>query len=504
MNINKVYYKLLIITLFLTSCGSTKTSIPHHIHSDTTSIVAKKVALTESEFQQWPYTDIFTDSIPGISLLKTQTLLKEKKITPIIVGVIDSGVDIEHKSLIDFIWRNDDEITNNKKDDDDNGYIDDVHGWNFLGSNHGNMLSAQLELTRMIKTYESKTLDEIMETDQKEYDIYQQQKEVFNQTSTWVNETYNDLIQKLDTSPEDEKLKEALAHFESQKKFHYNLDYEPRDIIGDNPNDVSDSNYGNPDVIGFKDKESHGTHVAGIIATVINISVESGDNDIKIMPIRAIPDGDEYDKDVALAIRYAVDNGAKVINMSFGKAYSAHPNWVYEAIEYAKKHDVLLIMGAGNNSENIDSAANFPNDTKNSDVEFIDNVISVGATTHYYNTDKLVSKFSNYGKRNVDIFAPGSKIYSTFPDNQYSYQDGTSMAAPMVSGVATLIRSYYPKLSAGQVKQVIMNSGISVAFEVNVGMWGDKKLLSDLSVSGKILNAYNALLMAENLSNEKK
>ena len=354
----------------------------------------------------------------------------------------------------------------------------------------------------MIKTYEAKTLDEIMETDQKDYDLYTKQKEAFNQTTSLLNANYKRKIQKLISTPNDEKLKTSLANLKIMKDFSYNLAIDPREIVGDNPDDVLDTDYGNPDVIGFKGDESHGTHVAGIIARVINDSVGLGNKNIKMIPIRTIPSGDEYDKDVSRAIRYAVDNGAKVINMSFGKEYSAHPDWVYEAIEYAKKHDVLLIMGAGNRSKNIDSGTNYPNDTKNSDLEFTDNMICVGAITHNFN-EKLVSKFSNYGKKNVDIFAPGSKIYSTIPDNEYDFMDGTSMAAPMVSAVAALIRSYYPKLTASQVKRIIMNSGIHVDFEVYPRI-GRAKLFSEFSVSGNILNAYNALLMAENLSNNIK
>ncbi|MCK0114817.1 S8 family peptidase [Gelidibacter sp. F63206] len=499
MKIFRISYIIILVTILLTSCGSVKAVLPQHINTITTTIVAKKEVLTELELQDWPYADIFTDTIPGISLVKTYEFLKDKKASPIIVGIIDSGVDIEHKDLNQFIWKNENEIANNQMDDDHNGFVDDIHGWNFLGSNQGNIYHTQLEITRMIKKYEAKTLDEIIETSQEDYDLFQDQREEYNQTSISVNMAIESLIQKLNTTPNDDKLKDALAYYENLQKFHYNLDINPRKIVGDDPNDLLDTGYGNADVTGFKDKGLHGTHVSGIVAAVINKSIGLGSNLLKIMPIRAIPDGDEYDKDVALAIRYAVDNGAKVINMSFGKAYSAHPNWVYEAIEYAKKNDVLLIMGAGNNGKNIDTTANFPNDTKNSDVEFTDNMICVGATTHNFNIS-LVSVFSNYGKKNVDIFAPGSKIYSTIPDNEYAFQDGTSMSAPMVSGVAALIRSYYPKLSAIQVKRIIMDSGISVDFEVNVGRFGNKKLLNELSVTGKILNAYNAILMADNLS----
>lgn len=505
MKIYRASYILILTIFLLSSCGSKKLLVQNNVNSSTEKIVAKKGTLSELELQEWPYADLSTDSIPGISLLKDQSFLKNKKATPIIVGVIDSGVDIEHKGLFDFIWKNEGEIPNNKKDDDHNGFIDDISGWNFLGSTNGNnMCLAQFELTRLIKKYESKTIDEIIETSQEDYNAYRQQKELFNGLSNNVKESYQNIIKQQVSNPNDDNLKEALVQLEKYKTYRYNLEFSPRDIVGDNPEDILDTNYGNPDVIGFRDKESHGTHVTGIIATIIYKSKELDNEAIKIMPIRTIPDGDEYDKDVALAIRYAVNNGAKVINMSFGKAYSAHASWVYEAIEYAKKHDVLLIMGAGNDSSNIDNTTRYPNDNTNSDFEFTNNLITVGAITHNFNND-LVSEFSNYGKKNVDVFAPGSKIYSAVPNNEYRFQNGTSMAAPMVSGVAALIRSYYPTLTAGQVKQIILDSGIFVDFDVRKpGIMGGKKMFSELSVSGKILNAYNALLMANDIFNETK
>ena len=225
-------------------------------------------------------------------------------------------------------------------------------------------------------------------------------------------------------------------------------------------------------------------------------------NNVKIMAVRAVPDGDEYDKDVALAIRYAVDNGAKVINMSFGKSYSPNAEWVYDAIEYAASKDVLLVHAAGNDHKDIDKSDNFPNDSKDKIKEISDNMITVGSMTRNYNED-LISTFSNYGKLNVDIFAPGSEIYSTVPKNEYRILQGTSMAAPAVAGVASMVRAYYPELSASQVKHILMNSGTKVDMDVKLP-GGDGKLVpfADLSVSGRILNAYNALKMADSMVNK--
>ncbi|MCK4561672.1 MAG: S8 family serine peptidase, partial [Flavobacteriaceae bacterium] len=269
----------------------------------------------------------------------------------------------------------------------------------------------------------------------------------------------------------------------------------------DNAYDIKDITYGNAFTIGSIDDEMHGTHVSGItLATRNNGKGMNGvAKNVKLMSIRTVPDGDEYDKDVALAIRYATDNGAKVINMSFGKSYSPNAEWVHEAYKYAASKDVLLVHAAGNDGKNIDKSDNFPTDAPNKVSEIVDNVISVGAMTRNYD-ENLVATFSNYGKLNVDIFAPGLEIYSTIPKDEYKSIQGTSMAAPEVAGVAALIRSYYPQLSASQVKHILMNSGIKIDFEVLLPKGKGKKVpFSDLSVSGRVLNAYNALKMADEM-----
>jgi subtilisin family serine protease len=252
------------------------------------------------------------------------------------------------------------------------------------------------------------------------------------------------------------------------------------------------------------DKEEilHGTHVAGIVAQVRNNGL-GGDgiaNNVEILTVRAVPDGDEYDKDIALGIRYAVDNGAKVINGSFGKSFSPHKQWVYDAIKYAEKKDVLIVFAAGNDAKDIDVNNSFPSDSEDKKTEFADNVITIGALNLEYG-NKVVARFSNYGKINVDVFAPGVKIYATTPNNKYQLLQGTSMASPNVAGVAALIRSYYPKLSAKQVKHILMDSGVAITADVIVGGKAtDVRSFSTLSKSGKIVNAYNALLMAEKMS----
>ena len=302
------------------------------------------------------------------------------------------------------------------------------------------------------------------------------------------------------------QLDRGLNYYGSQVNTMYNLDFDGRTATGDDAYDINDVPYGNGFTIGSIDDEMHGTHVAGIaLASRDNGKGMNGvAKNVKLLTVRTVPDGDEYDKDVALAIRYAVDNGAKVINMSFGKSYSPNADWVYEAIKYAASKDVLLVHASGNDGKNIDKSDNFPTDAPNKVNEIADNVITVGAMTRKYNED-LVASFSNYGKLNVDIFAPGLEIYSTIPKNEYKSIQGTSMAAPEVTGVAALVRSYYPQLSASQVKHILMNSGIKVDLEVKLP-GGEGKLVpfSDLSVSGRILNAYNALKMADSMVNSNK
>ncbi len=271
-------------------------------------------------------------------------------------------------------------------------------------------------------------------------------------------------------------------------------------MVGDNPYDITDTKYGNGNPQNRKDDESHGTHVAGIIAAERNNGkgAKGVANNVAIMSIRAVPNGDEYDKDIALGIRYAVDNGAKIINCSFGKSFSPKAKWVYDAIKYAASKDVLIVHAAGNDGVNLDdpSNPNFPNDQVNNGAEISDNVITVGALDPKYGSE-MVASYSNYGALNVDVFAPGTDIYSTVPNNKYEFMPGTSMASPAVAGVAALIRSQYPKLSASQVKKAILSSGLDTKATVILGGDPSKSgTLKEISKSGKIVNAYNALIVA--------
>ena len=552
--INKKLILSLGLGVILASCSTTKNihEVGVPVGSATAvTIPAKKGTMTEKEIQNWPHADITSDSIPGMSLAKAYEFVANKKTTTVIVAVIDSGIDIEHEDLKDNAWINSDEIAGNGKDDDKNGYIDDIHGWNFLGG-EGKATPEQLEVTRIYKKldakYAGKTQDQIAATDKDEYAYYLKVKkdferrveeatgnyEHYKKTKMVLNDANADAIKKLnkkeytiadlnsldaaDRSPflmqilgnggtfaeVDSQLDRGLDYYGSQVNVMYNLDFDGR-TTGDNAYDIKDVPYGNAFTIGSIDDEMHGTHVAGIaLATRNNGKGMNGvANNVKLLSVRTVPDGDEYDKDVALAIRYAVDNGAKVINMSFGKSYSPNPEWVYEAFKYAASKDVLLVHAAGNDGKNIDKSDNFPTDAPDKVKEITDNVITVGAMTRHYD-ENLVASFSNYGKLNVDIFAPGLEIYSTIPKNEYQSIQGTSMAAPEVAGVAALVRSYYPQLSASQVKHILMNSGTKVGFDVILPKSDGKKVpFSDLSVSGRVLNAYNALKMADEIVNAK-
>jgi subtilisin family serine protease len=294
-----------------------------------------------------------------------------------------------------------------------------------------------------------------------------------------------------------EDLNNDLLYYTERLNYNLSTSFKGR-TTGDDPNDFTQVSYGNNKVKPIKESEEHGTHVAGIIAAKRNngLGVDGVANNVEIMVLRAVPNGDEYDKDVYLAIKYAVDNGAQIINTSFGKYYSPHSDKVREAIAYAAKNDVLIINAAGNESLDIDENEVYPNDAEGLGQEISDTFITVGALVPDYGS-QMVANYSNYGKVNVDIFAPGSKIYSTFPENEYKSINGTSMASPGVAGVAALIRSYYPKLSAAQVKEVILESGLAVKSKVIVGgNFDEGKSFEEICTSGKIANAYNALIFA--------
>lgn len=538
MNTVKSISLSLLSALVLAGCGAQK--LPNY--KSVTAITApenvtKKKALTDDQLKFWNQYDIVKDTVPGMSVDRAYAeLLKNRKSQKVIVGIVDSGVDIEHEDLKSVIWTNPKEIPDNGIDDDKNGYVDDIHGWNFLGD----ITKEHLEYERIVKdkslvdeaTYqeakklydkklsdaqnEKNYLSTLLAEATKADDIIKKQlkKEIYTLDEVKTIDSKDTLVQKSTmiiqkmfsfgmpiADLKTEIQKELDTKEELLNPDNLNIDY--RKVLGDNPNDITDTNYGNNNVMG-PDKEEilHGTHVAGIVAQVRNNNIGGNGiaNNVEILTVRAVPDGDEYDKDIALAIRYAVDNGAKVINGSFGKSFSPHKNWVFDAIKYAAEKDVLIVHAAGNDAKNIDFYDNFPNDSEDKKTEISDNLITVGALNFEYG-ENLPARFSNIGKINVDVFAPGVKIYATTPDNTYKFLQGTSMAAPNVAGVAALIRSYYPKLTASQVKHILMDSGVTIDKKVVVG--GNPKDIrpfSELSKTGKIVNAYNAILMANKMA----
>ena len=499
---------------------------------ESTQIIAKKSPLSESQLQRWSHLDLEKDSIPGMSVDKAYTeLLKNKKSAKIIVAVIDSGVDIDHPDLKGAIWTNPKEIPNNKKDDDKNGYIDDIHGWNFLENSY----NETLEMTRVLKRGDdgSEVYKKALADYTKEYNEamnYKESVDFLYQADKTIREhlkkeeyTLAELkeiasvkyalyqsktVMLAFAADTGDNFREELLSFKDQiyDKLNYNLnkDFDGRKVVGDNPDNFNDKKYGDNKVYGpNKENTLHGTHVAGIIAQKRNNAI-GGDgvaDNVQIMAIRAVPNGDEYDKDIALAIRYAVDNGAKVINGSFGKDFSPHAEWVWDAIKYAESKDVLIVHAAGNDGKDLDIEENFPTDTKDKKNEFVSNFLQIGALNYEYG-EKMIAAFSNYGSKNVDVYAPGVKIYATIPGGKYKYLEGTSMASPNAAGVAALIRSYYPNLKASQVKDIIMKSGTPVDNMVNVGENAEKRNFKEASVSGKIVNAFNALKKAEEISKE--
>lgn len=513
----------------------------------TLALLATLPFLSYAQKPNWFNLDLKTDSAFGISTEKAYLeLLKGKKSKPVIVGVLDGGVDYNHEDLKSVIWTNTKEIAGNGKDDDKNGYIDDVRGWNYLGSAKGSVDHEALELTRILRRDEPKfgnaDATAVSAADLPAFQAYQKMRadyetqlgeakdglintqgfknaidalvkkmgkekpaladfEALKPGNEMEGRVKEIMVSQLKTTTfeafYEEQILKGLKYYQGQVNYNLNLAYDPRaEFVGDNYADSKERSYGNNDITG--PDASHGTHVAGIIGAdrTNALGIKGVADKVLIMGVRAVPDGDERDKDVANAIRYAVDNGAKVLNMSFGKAYSWDKNIVDEAVKYAMAKDVLIVQAAGNDNKNLDVEKSFP-DRKYEDGGAAGAYIVVGASG-WVDDATLKATFSNYGKTTVDVFAPGVKINSTVPGSKYEQYDGTSMASPVVAGLAALIRSYYPKLFAQQVKEVILKSVVKVNHDVNVKVGEETKSVpfADLSITGGVVNAYQALKLA--------
>ena len=541
-----VFFSAIAITA-LVGCSSV-TTVPVPTGGNVAiSIPAKKGKLTDFEKDNWQHLDLATDTIPGMSVNKAYEFLKGKKGVEVVVGVVDSGSDLKHEDLVDVAWVNTKEIAGNGIDDDKNGYVDDINGWNFLGKSYKEHLEYErILMNPSIADAETlKAVEAFQETKVKAAKVNATRYGQMLSGVTMADGALAKHFGKADYTKEevlalktdDIALSQAVAGAKQMYSFGLsslseakeqlsklvkgaeatvngdNLKTDYRLVVGDNAYDINDKpGYGDANT-GHSDKgEIHGSHVTGIIGATRNndIGMNGVATNVKMMAVRSVSDGDEYDKDVALGIRYAVDNGAKVINTSFGKAFSPNKEWVYDAIKYAASKDVLIVNAAGNDGKNIDVEKTFPNDAPDLLTEISDNFLTVGAMSANYN-EKLPAGFSNYGKKNVDVFAPGVQIHSTFPDNKYQKISGTSMASPATAGVAALVRSYYPKLSASQVKHIIMNSGTKIDLMVTkpgstsrVNPKGELVPFADLSVSGRVVNAYNAVRMADRMVNGRK
>ncbi|MFK7755314.1 MAG: S8 family peptidase [Flavobacteriales bacterium] len=494
----------------------------------------------------WHLKDAQTNNLQGTSTEKAyKELLQNGNQKEIVVAILDSGVDIYHEDLQGKIWVNEDEIPANGIDDDKNGYIDDVNGWSFIGGEGGDVNYDNLEFTRIYKKlkakYEGKSADNISKSDKKDYAkylrfeeqykkrmedaeaeynefmqiymAYQQAKALMQEktrkedptleelakvkTENEMEEAFKAFVMEIKSAGAESQLEEGKEHYESAIKYMYNLDFDSRGIVGDNYEDVTEKYYGNNNVKGPDSR--HGTHVAGIVAAVRNnkLGAQGIAHNVKIMSVRVVPNGDERDKDVANSIRYAVDNGAHIINMSFGKSYSPNKGVVDEAARYAASKGVLLVHAAGNSSKNIDQKNNFPNDTPREGGKQISSWIEVGSSS-WMEEPMSVSSFSNYGKKSIDIFSPGSDIYSTTPENNYERLSGTSMAAPVVAGVAALVWSNNPELSAVELKEILIDSAVNKK-KIKVDLPGESTDLvkfKKLGKNGGIVNTYNALKLA--------
>ena len=517
----------------------------------------------------WFNLDATTDKVNGVSTEKAyKELLKDKKSTTIIVGVIDSGVDYNHEDLKSVMWTNVGEIAGNGIDDDKNGYIDDVHGWNFIGGKDGkNVDKDNLEMTRLIRKlkpkYDGKSEGDFTTKEEKsELALYKEVNKEYTEKKEEVEggfNNYNGLykglvslntavkeLQKVDTvtlvelekfEPKDKMstqikgfavnnllksghyknldeginaINEGVKYFKNNLDYALNLDFDPRNIVGDDYSNSSERNYGNNDCNG--PDSFHGTHVAGIIAAARNngIGMDGVAADVRIMAIRCVPDGDERDKDVANSILYAVDNGAKLINMSFGKRFSWDKKVVDDAVKYAQSKGVLIIHAAGNDNIDIDVIDHFPC-KKFEDKGEATNFMDIGALS-WKADDKIVANFSNYGKKTVDLFSPGVEIYSTTPKNGYKDASGTSMAAPVACGVAAVLKSYYPTLTPEQMKKILVKSSVKTYKGKKVikpgsvdgdNPNGELVKFEKLGKNGGIINLYEAIKMAEKFTKTK-
>jgi subtilisin family serine protease len=556
---------LLAAAVALGACGTpatvatvaaTPASAPTAVVSSALPVTNVPAVTLPEAPRNWQLLDESIDHVPGISANRamSELLAAQKPKRTVLVAIIDNGIDTAHVDLKANLWTNPKEIPGNGKDDDGNGFADDVHGWNFIGGRDGQDVHFDtFEITRQYARCHNQAaasgmpaITDAAQCAKIDSDFDEQRKKIQSSVQNYreINTVMQQIVPILQRAVTPDSLSasrvralrgggsqlsqarqiyleladegatpaaiaDGLKSLEGQLEYSLNPQYNPRTIVGDNYPDASERHYGNADVMG-QDAE-HGTHVAGIIGAVRDngVGVDGIAPAVKFMMIRTVPDGDERDKDVANAIRYAVDNGAQVISMSFGKAYSPAKAAVDDAVKYADTHGVLMVHAAGNDGENLDTSKNFPTPYYLTGGRPV-NWIEVGASS-WKGGDSLAANFSNFSQKQVDVFAPGVDILSTIPGSKYARLSGTSMAAPVVTGLAALLMSYYPNLTASDIRNVIVSSVTKLTNQMVVQPGLDDKPgqatprvpFGQLSVSGGIVNAYNAVKMAQQLSNEK-
>ena len=516
-----------------------------HLHADNLIPPGSDNDSLKTAPASWWTLDPDLAGVPGINVEKAYEFLKGRTSNTVVVAVIDSGIDIEHEDLEEVIWTNTDEIAGNGLDDDKNGYVDDIHGWNFLGNEKGEHIEHDsYELTREFVRLQEKysVMSESQQKADEEWDYYVKIEKEYHNTVKKMEDQYAgfkgfyDQYKKAERlleaymdveeltkedlisweSPDDkitlardimmtafdngfnsEQMDKGIEYFTTALNYGYNQEFNPREVIGDDIDDLYETAYGNNDVIGKFNM--HGTHVAGIIGAsrYNNLGVQGVADNVRIMVLRAIPNGDERDKDVANAIRYAVDNGAQIINMSFGKRFSPNKQVVDEAILYAESKGVLLIHAAGNSAHNNDEVVHYPSEKITATGTRVNNMLIVGAAD-WKGGSQLAASFSNFGKTSVDVFAPGVDILSASPNQEYEEASGTSMAAPVTTGIAALVMSYFPGLSAVEVKDILMKSVVNYKNQkVTIPGKEEEAKFGELSVTGGVVNAYEAVKLAQ-------
>jgi subtilisin family serine protease len=547
---NKTAGILSLILILVVTTGFINLKFTYHSDNQTNSLLLRafKNKTDSGDLPNWATMDPVKDGYEGTSTNSFYEYLKSMSNPPerkeVIVAVIDSGFDIEHPDLKNNIWNNEIEVNGvTGVDDDSNGYVDDFHGWNFLGNANYISLEVAREYKKLKNAKTPKTDPYFIKVEEE----YESKKDETIATKDGIDQTLADVIEseaileQKNITTDPRKLQEISMNLPEGKlsdaasiilgvyllfgadkddliqlKRDYDIKvkclFDTTDthiLVGDDPENLSETNYGNNDV--SEKNEEHGTHVSGIIA-----SVKTGQAPFaKLMLLRGVPnEGDERDKDIANAIRYAADNGANIINMSAGKYFSPDAEYVVDAIKYAAEKNVLIVLSAGNEGDNITDIVNYPRKyyMENGQKVYFGNMIVVGANSWMkkWSSKKdpenknlrydLAAPFSNYSKTVVDIFAPGVQINSTIPGGKYKMIDGTSMASPEVAGVAAVIKAYYPDLTASQLKDILISSARQYPELVVRVKEGPKQLFSDLSKSGGVVDLMSAFKKAGEVS----